>query len=347
MIAIIAVLIALLLPAVQAAREAARRIQCVNNLKQIGLGLHNYASANDCFPPGSFLTWNPDSKTRVHRRRLQRARTDAAVPRAATALQRRELLGRSLNDVTGCSMNSTVTLTRLATFLCPSSTPPSFLGTETAPMTTTPAPGNNYFASTGSSLEWDAGQTNGPPNGVFALCQGGARPTGLASITDGTSNTAAFGEWRTGTGNINKVTIPSDTIFVGAYPSGVTRNTPMMSMPALAAVFPQWLNQCAAAAGNSADRYARTPVLGENWSIGLNNYSIGSFLQAPNAKYPNCVADHVELRPHRRGRRTRHVVAEQRSFRRRQHPSVRRLGEVPQGQHDPVGHLGPRLAGPG
>ena len=232
-------LIALLLPAVQAAREAARRASCVNNMKQLGVGLHNYVSVNDSLPPGWFqarlssgalLGTNDWS---VHTRLLQFMEQSALYNAANFTFG-------CINDVApknGLAANSTVVITRLATFLCPSDTPPSWNGTDDVPMTTTVAPGNNYFASTGSGLEFDYAQSGGPPNGVFGLFRGGPRPTSLASINDGTSNTAAFGEWRTGDGDINKITIPTDCVFVGAFPAGVTRNTAGMAMPAGSATF--------------------------------------------------------------------------------------------------------------
>jgi prepilin-type N-terminal cleavage/methylation domain-containing protein/prepilin-type processing-associated H-X9-DG protein len=115
-IAIIAVLIALLLPAVQGAREAARRSQCVNNLKQIGMAMHNYESANGSLPPGckssNFGTWLVFTLPYLEQNQLNNAWN---------------FYGDNVNDAAGGSLyryggrgNTTVTTSYVNVYMCPS-----------------------------------------------------------------------------------------------------------------------------------------------------------------------------------------------------------------------------------
>ncbi len=122
-IAIIAVLIALLLPAVQSAREAARRAQCTNNLKQIGLALHNYESANGCFPPsGESTNFNVPSGAFAKTQFVDGGWN--ALARILPFLEGNTSFNAlnfnvDYNEATG--MNFTGASTVVASYLCPSS----------------------------------------------------------------------------------------------------------------------------------------------------------------------------------------------------------------------------------
>jgi len=286
-IAIIAVLIALLLPAVQAAREAARRSACVNNMKQIGLGMHNYHTSNDCFPPGGYNTLNSSGAAQNENG------TYGAQARMLSNLEQQQLFNAAnftfslKSDALGLAQNTTVMATRLAVFLCPSSTPPSWVDTESS---TFMAPGNSYFASYGAGIEWVASpqRAGGPPNGMFWVA---GPPIGLRNITDGSSNSIAFGEWRVGSGVVSKVTQYSDIVFLSANPSGAVRTTAGTEvMPGLnTAGYNTWLASCITSA-KAPYSSSYSVVLGETWAHGLVAYSMGTTLLPPNSPQYNCSA---------------------------------------------------------
>jgi prepilin-type N-terminal cleavage/methylation domain-containing protein/prepilin-type processing-associated H-X9-DG protein len=194
-IAIIAVLIALLLPAVQAAREAARRSQCINNLKQIGIGLHNYNTANETFPPGAAASNNTTNLGDGGRTCISWMgwSAQALLLGYMEQSQMYNAINFGFDPISGpsFSQNSTFSNTRLKVFLCPSdsSAGPLFW--------------NSYYASTGPSSNADGGWTQVPCQGnstgkpglfVYSLAYG------VQAVKDGTSNTIAFSEGVVGSG---------------------------------------------------------------------------------------------------------------------------------------------------
>jgi prepilin-type N-terminal cleavage/methylation domain-containing protein/prepilin-type processing-associated H-X9-DG protein len=186
-IAIIAVLISLLLPAVQSAREAARRAQCVNNLKQMGIALHNYNDALLIFPPGYIAAG-----------KFIDAETDTAPGWSWASMILPQLeqspLYSSINVYlpVQAAANTTATRKIIGAFLCPSDQLPSggtYPVTDGLGNTVATVAPSSYAACAGNDAADVAVGLNydGSGNGLFYRNSG----VRIAAITDGTSQTVA------------------------------------------------------------------------------------------------------------------------------------------------------------
>lgn len=202
-IAIIGVLVSLLLPAVQSAREAARRMQCSNNVKQLSLGIHNYHDTLLAFPP-----------SRVSGTQL------SAQAMLLRFIEQGNIADRiDFNVAWNHANNAQARATKVDTFLCPSD-PQQDVPTGWA--------GNNYRINQGVNILYglpstdpsDPNSTMPAPNGVAML----DKKVTFAMITDGTSNTAAWSEHDKGDFS-NAISSKNDTFWPQTYP-----NTPDEAM---------------------------------------------------------------------------------------------------------------------
>jgi len=170
-IAISAILISLLLPAVQAAREAARRTQCINNLKQLGLALHNYHDVHNVFPPGRI-------RSRVNGVGLVFSAFSQILPQIEqTACY--DSINFNLNadrGTYGGPENATARATRIAQFLCPSDTSSDSDKPDQAP--------TNY--------QMNVGTLHPVANNTGILFENSS--VRMAGITDGSSQTTILSE---------------------------------------------------------------------------------------------------------------------------------------------------------
>ncbi len=260
-IAIIAVLIALLLPAVQAAREAARRSQCLNNMKQMGLAMHNYHQSVGTFPMGNTIAAYSYSTTPAGQTTWGTFSAHALLLpyMEQTPLYNACNFNWNVWYGTGNLINATVWNTKVAAFLCPSD---NNAGSDFQ---------NSYYGSFGTGTNPWSSNTNGifcPENSSVSI----------AAVTDGTSNTISHVEGLTG--STNKYTIPWRQ-----YISGVLGNVPnclllddaRTNLPAVMAV----AQKCMAMI--QAGQYGTNNDRGLRWQTGSPGLSLTNIIITPNA----------------------------------------------------------------
>ena len=275
-IAIIAVLIALLLPAVQSAREAARRSQCVNNLKQIGIALHNYHSTHDVFAlgasfqpqnnPTDYAMWDSFSAQALLLGFLEQTAAYNAINFNMSPLGN-----------LGTPPNKTILPMIINGFLCPSDTNVGS-GRQN---------NNSYAASFGTTtdgmFDWTDQAINRnyqKPHGSSGMFTFGIA-YGIRDATDGSSNTIAFSEWLAGDGKgkgyggVNPPSRYRGNLLIGATGSyGGDRYAGANKAAVIAA-----LNQCARDFKTSVDIY---DYKGWRWAMGTAGFSMFNTIQVPN-----------------------------------------------------------------
>lgn len=278
-IAIIGILVALLLPAIQAAREAARRGQCSNNMKQFGVALHNYHDVFKMFPrmsgggtaTGGGTEWRSYS---AHAALLPYVEQRGLAEIVQTSIDANFLAccnGPSLETPAAPLPNGlNINMTSIPAFLCPSD---SLIDPNLIAYT-------NYAGNAGANKGWNLGST-GDYNGVMNSGQGPW--VNMAGITDGTATTLAFSEIvMANGGTYNANSSSQKSLSAVREGNGVGANNAPDSYPTITEAYVVGIGTSAAALTSINGN----PV-GERWYRGQQGRTAFTTLLTPNSKFPN------------------------------------------------------------